>query len=420
MLRFGRPALKKACYGRNSARCLSTGPEYDVSSFDQKKVPVTVLTGFLGSGKTTLLNYILSESHGKKIAVIENEFGEIGIDDALVKQKHQAEGEVIFEMNNGCLCCSVREDLITILWRILQLDLVESQSNRPTLDHIVIETTGMARPTPVAQAFFSDAEMQDLVTLDGVITVVDAKHVMNHLTSEGKGKEESAVANEVAEQISFADVLLLNKVDLVDSDELARVESALKHINCSAAMYKTQYGQLTKEQLDGMLNMQAFDLERMGELGLEIEGDDYGHAHGDSQSHGHGDSHSHGHGDSHSHGHSHDHPEAVDDHHHHHHHDSNVGSVSFDVTGDMDGEKLEAWLGETLEKKGEDIFRLKGILALQGAQEKLVIQAVHCMYNADFSGAWDAEEERSSKLVIIGKDLEKEELRAQFEACRVE
>jgi G3E family GTPase len=273
---------------------------------DAQKVPVTVLTGFLGAGKTTLLNHVLTEQHGKRIAVIENEFGEVGIDDALVLDAE----EEIFEMNNGCICCTVRGDLIRILGNLMR--------RKDRFDQVVIETTGLADPAPVAQTFFMDDEMAAQLRLDAIVTVVDAKHLVAHLDDE----KPEGVENEAVEQLAFADRVVLNKVDLADEAELAEVERRIREINALAPIVRTSHG---KVDLDRILDVGAFDLDRV--LADDPEFLD---------------------------------PDAE------HQHDQTVSSVGFEVAGELDLDRLNDWLGALLRDRGVDIFRSKGILAVRG------------------------------------------------------
>ena len=446
-------------------------------SIANSSVPVTVLTGFLGSGKTTLLNRILSENHGKRIAVIENEFGEIGVDNDLVIGAE----EEIFEMNNGCICCTVRGDLIRILGNLMK--------RRDKFDHIMIETTGMADPGPVAQTFFMDDELREALRLDGVVTLVDAKHVWLHL-------EES---DEVKEQIAFADVILLNKVDLVSSAELDQLEARIHSMNAAAKIYRTHDAAV---EMDKVLNLGGFDLDRALEVdpkflepeypfewsGLfELQPGDYRlvlepgpdpamdlnfrSASATSES-------------------------AMRDtvekavlvfsddaralcagdviepgeqlsqidlegselvyllrvpsagayvlftEHHpdefgafltdprgnrvealftreykpDHEHDEEVTSVGISTPGDLDLEKFQDWLRELLTQQGQDIFRMKGVLSFHGAPERYVFQGVHMLFDGRMDRPW-REGERANSLIFIGRNLDRQALNEGFNAC---
>lgn len=397
-----------------------------------QKIPVTVLTGFLGSGKTTLLNRILTEKHGKRIAVIENEFGEIGIDHQLVIQSD----EEIFEMNNGCLCCTVRGDLIRILGNLLK--------RRDRFDHILIETTGLADPGPVTQTFFMDEDLKGNFSLDGVVTVVDAKHILLHWED----------APEVKEQVAFADVILLNKTDLVAASEVEALEKRIRSMNRLAKVYRTER---SKIEMDKVMGLGGFDLERILEHEPDFlkaasktlgghEAHDHGHSHEhehdheckgetcehESHSHSHDCEKDHVHGpdchhESHDHNHAHgcdkDHvhgPDCDHDHDHEdHHHDESVKSVGIQSLNEMDGQKLSAWISELLREKGADIFRMKGVLNVKGSPNRVVFQGVHMTFEANSDVPW-GDQKRQNTLVFIGRNLDREALNVGFKSCYAE
>ena len=316
------------------------------------KVPVTVLTGFLGAGKTTLLNRILTEQHGQKYAVIVNEFGEEGIDNDLVVDAD----EEVFEMNNGCICCTVRGDLIRILGGLMK--------RADQLDAIIVETTGLADPAPVAQTFFVDQDVAVRTKLDAIITVADAVHLETQLGGH----------HEAEEQVAFADVILLNKTDLVKTESLHAVEERIRKINPYAKIIRTSH---CSAPLQEILSLDAFSLERV----LEVE------------------------------------PDFLDSD-HDHEHDDEVTSVSYVSEHPLDLEKFQQWFGELLRTRGQDILRSKGILDFSGEEERYVFQGVHMLMDASPLGAWPNGKERNSRVVFIGRNLEGMNLKEGFEGCK--
>ncbi|KQO43505.1 MULTISPECIES: GTP-binding protein [unclassified Methylobacterium] len=317
-----------------------------------QKIPVTVLTGYLGAGKTTLLNRILTENHGKRYAVIVNEFGEIGIDNDLVI----GADEEVFEMNNGCVCCTVRGDLIRIMDGLVK--------RRGKFDAIIVETTGLADPAPVAQTFFIDEDVGAAARLDAVVTVADAKWLADRLKD----------APEAKNQIAFADVILLNKADLVEPADLDRVEGLIRSINPYAKVHRTSRCDVA---LDQVLDRNAFDLSRI----LDIE------------------------------------PDFLEEG-HHHHHDDEMQSVSARIDGPVDPEKFMPWISTLTQVQGPDILRCKGIVAFPNEPKRFVFQGVHQILDGDLQGPWKDGEARVSRVVFIGRKLDPQAIREGFYDCK--
>ena len=316
-----------------------------------QKTPVTILTGYLGSGKTTLLNQILSREHGKKIAVIVNEFGEIGIDEQLVISAD----EEVLEMNNGCICCTVRADLIRIIGNLFEQE--------HGIDHVLIETTGLADPGPVLQSFFIDETMRSKLELDALVTVVDAKHIASHWGSE-----------EAMEQIAFADVILINKIDLVSKWQYDQLQREIRSLNALATIHSTQRCEI---DLNYVLGVKAFDLKNALQVDPKLLDDDA------------------------------------------HEHDESITSIAIRNAGIVDGIAFNRWINQLVQARGPDIFRIKGILDLDGEDRRFVFQGVHMTLEGQPGPAWKPDEKKRNELVFIGRGLDECAIRTSFEACIV-
>jgi G3E family GTPase len=341
-------------------------------------IPATILTGFLGSGKTTLLKRVLTEAHGQKIAVIENEFGSENIDNEILVQET---GEQIIQLNNGCVCCSIREDLRTTL-----SDLAEKRrKGELKFDRVVIETTGLADPGPVAQTFFMDDEIAESYLLDSILTLVDAKH----------GNDQLDTRQEARRQIGFADQIFISKTDLVDDATVADLTHRIKHMNPRAPQRKVHFGEVPIAEV---FDLRGFNLNAKLDIDPDfLKADDHGHDHHD---------------------HDHVHDEHCD-HPHHHAHDDDVKSFVFKSDKAFNPAKLEDFLGAIVQVYGPKMLRYKGVLNMKGSDKKVIFQGVHQLMGSDLGPAWAKGEKKTSKMVFIGLDLPREILEQGLEGCLV-
>eukprot|EP01031_Cornospumella_fuschlensis_P035123 gene35123-42539_t len=328
------------------------------------KVPVTVLTGFLGSGKTTLVNHILANNKGRKFAVIENEFGDVGVDNQLIgKNLLDTDGDEIVEMMNGCICCTVRADLVKVLKKLL----IEEKR---AIDAILIETTGLADPAPVAQTFFVDPEIAEVCYLDAIVTVVDAKHLEQHLDDN----KPDGVENEAIEQLAFADRVLLNKTDLVSESDLERVRNRIRSINSTAKVIPCTQSAVDVHEI---LGIKSFDLDRILDMDAEfLQADGVEHQH-----------------------------------------DNSIVSVSLQLQEPVSVGSLEEWISSLIRTQSNNLFRYKGIINVIGMEQKFIFQGIHMLFRGDFLGSWKDGETRCSSLVFIGRKLNKKELLRSFRMC---
>jgi G3E family GTPase len=344
-------------------------------------IPATILTGFLGSGKTTLLKRVLTEAHGQKIAVIENEFGDENIDNEILVRDSK---EQIVQLNNGCVCCSIREDLRTTL-----SDLAEKKrKGELDFDRVVIETTGLADPGPVAQTFFMDDEIAESYLLDSILTLVDAKH----------GDQQLNDRQEARRQVGFADQIFISKADLVDAASVQALTHRMKHMNPRAPQTRVNFGEVPISQV---FDLRGFNLNAKLEIDPDFLKADEPHAHG----------HQHGH-------HDHVHDEHCD-HPHHHAHDDDVKSFVFRSDKALNPSKLEDFLGSIVQVYGPKMLRYKGVLNMKGSERKVIFQGVHQLMGSDLGPKWEAGEKKTSKMVFIGLDLPRDVFLQGLEACTV-
>jgi G3E family GTPase len=343
-------------------------------------IPATILTGFLGSGKTTLLKRVLTEAHGQKIAVVENEFGDENIDNEILVQDSK---EQIIQLNNGCVCCTIREDLRTTLSDLA----AKRRKGELTFDRVVIETTGLADPGPVAQTFFMDDEIAESYLLDSILTLVDAKH----------GNDQLDARQEARRQIGFADQIFISKSDLVDAAAVDDLAHRIKHMNPRAPQRKVHFGEVPIAEV---FDLRGFNLNAKLDIDPDfLKADDHGHHH-----------HHHDHDHDHEHGEHCDHP-------HHHAHDDDVKSFVFRSEKPFNPAKLEDFLGAIVQVYGPKMLRYKGVLYMKGSDKKVIFQGVHQLMGSDLGPAWAKGEKKLSKLVFIGVDLPREILEQGLEQC---
>jgi G3E family GTPase len=359
-------------------------------------IPATILTGFLGSGKTTLLKRVLTEAHGQKIAVIENEFGEENIDNEILVADTQ---EQIIQMSNGCVCCSIREDLRSTL----QLLAAKKRKGLLDFERVVIETTGLADPGPVAQTFFMDEEIAESFLLDSIVTLVDAKHAQQQLDDR----------QEARRQVGFADQIFISKSDLVSQDELGELIHRLKHMNPRAPIETAHFGEVP---LSKVLDLRGFNLNSRLDIDpdfLKADDEHHDHSHCD---HDHDHDHDHGHG----HGHHHEHGEHCSHpgHGRHHHHDDDVKSFVYRADKPFDPARLEDFLGAIVQVYGPKLLRYKGVLNMKGTERKVIFQGVHQLMGSDLGPEWKPDELRQSKMVFIGIDLPRDILEQGLAQCQ--
>jgi G3E family GTPase len=360
---------------------------------NEPQVPVTVLTGFLGAGKTTLLNRILRESHGHRIAVIENEFGPEGVDNDLLVADTE---EQIVEMNNGCICCTVRGDLLRILGELKD----KRRRGQLSFERVIIETTGMANPGPVTQTFFMDDEIASYYLLDAVITVVDAKH----------GHDTLDAQPEAQNQVGFADRILLTKTDLVAADEVESLRERLVQMNPRAPIRAVHMGEIPLREV---LDLRGFNLNAILEIDPQFLAAEHPDATRTRNAHDH-DHHHHEHDDDHDHDHGHgDHAHAG----HHHHHDDAIKAFVFQSARPFDPAKLEEYMGALTQVYGQDMLRYKGVLFMNGSPRRMILQGVHMLMGADVGRPWGKDEKPGSKMVFIGRNLPKDAILKGLEAC---